>query len=52
MKEELCEKVVEERRVSDSDDCCVGFSRGCAEVDLWICSTKWRKLGRKTVLYD
>ena len=32
VKEELCEKVVEVRRVSDSDDSCC-LRRGCAEVD-------------------
>ena len=32
VKEELCEKVVEVRRVSD--DCCCCFRRGCAHVDL------------------
>ena len=38
MVEELCEKVEVVRRVSD--DCCCSFLRGCAEVDLWVCSAK------------
>ena len=37
MVKELCEKVVQVRRVSDSVDC-RSFLRGCAEVDLWECS--------------
>ena len=37
MKEELCEKVVELRRLNDRS--CVGFLRGCSEVDLWVCFT-------------
>ena len=49
LKEELYEKLVDVRRVSDSDDCC-SFCRGCAEVDLWVCSTKWKKFKRKTTL--
>ena len=47
VKEDMCKKVVDIRRVSD--DCCCGFLRGCVEVDLWVCSTKWKKLGGKTV---
>ena len=31
VKEEFPVKVVEVRRVSDSDDCCCSFIRGCAE---------------------
>ena len=49
VKEELCEKVVEVRRVSDSDDSCCCLRRGCAEVDLWVCSTNWKTLRGKTV---
>ena len=41
VKKELCEKVVEVRRVSSDDSCY--FLTGCAEVDLWACSTKWKK---------
>ena len=28
VKVEMCEKVVEVRKVSDSDECCVSFLRG------------------------
>ena len=40
IKEKLWEKVAEIRRVSD--DCCC-FLRGCAEVDLCVCSAKLKK---------
>ena len=43
VKEELCE-VVEVRTITDSDDRCCSLRRGCAEVDLWVCSAKWKKL--------
>ena len=49
VKEELCEKVVEVRRASDSDGRCIGFGRGCAEAELQACSSKWKMFGRKTV---
>ena len=43
VKEDLCEKVVEVRRISDRVmTLVVVFGRGCAEVDLWVCSTKWK----------
>ena len=29
----------------------VVFERGCVEVDLWVCSTKLKKFGRKR-FYD
>ena len=49
-KEELCEKVVEERRVSDREmTLVVVFLRRCADDDVWAFSTKWKKFGRKTV---
>ena len=38
--EELCEKVMEARRVSDRS---IGFIGGSAEVDLWVCFTKLKK---------
>ena len=44
VKEELCEKVVEVRRVSDRVMTVVVL-RGCAEADLWECSVKWKKYG-------
>ena len=43
MVKELCEEVVEVRRVSDSDGSTVSLSRGCTEADLWACSTKCKK---------
>ena len=43
VKEDLCEKVVEIRRVSDSDDRC-SFLRGFAEVDFLACSAKWNDM--------
>ena len=46
MKEELCD-VVEVRMVRDSS--CVGFWRGCAEVEWSVRSSKMKKFGRKTV---
>ena len=49
VKEELCEKVVGVRMVSDN---CCSFRRECAEVDLWVGSAKWRKFGGKAVFYD
>ena len=49
-KVELCEKVVEVRW--KSDDSCRCFRRGYAEVDLWVCSTKWKKIGGKQSFYD
>ena len=45
VKEKLCEKVLGVRMVSD-DSC---FLEGCAEVDLWVFSTKWKKSGRKAI---
>ena len=46
VKEELCEKVVEVRRVCD--DChSSSFLSGCAEVDLWVYSTKPKMFGIK-----
>ena len=47
--EVMMEKLVEVRRISDSDDC-YGFLR-CAEVHLWVYSAKWKMSGRKTVLW-
>ena len=48
--EELCEREVEVRRVSDRVvTVVVVFLGGCAEVDLWVCSAKWRTFGRNTV---
>ena len=44
-KEELCIKLIEVRRISNSGDCC-SFLRGCAEVESWACSTKLKKFGR------
>ena len=26
-----------------SDGGCSGFLRGCADVDLWVCSARWKK---------
>ena len=49
VKEELCEKVPEIRRVSDGVVTVVVTLGGCSEVDLWVCSTKRKKFGRKTV---
>ena len=43
MKEELCEKVVEARRMSDSDGSCTNLSKRRANVDSWAYSTKWMK---------
>ena len=37
MVKELCEKVVEVRRVNDR---VMTFSDDFTEVDLWVCSTK------------
>ena len=50
VKEELCEQVVEVRRVSD-DHCC-SFLRECAKVDLWVCSAKWKSLVEKQSFCD
>ena len=47
--EELCEKFIEIRSVSDRVMTVVLLCRGCAEVDLLIGSAKWKNLGRKTV---
>ena len=48
VKEELCKKELEVRRLSDSDDCCCPRI-GCLEDDYWVCSPKWKKFERKTV---
>ena len=50
MVAELCKKVLEVRRVSDSDDCCCCFSRGCAEVELWVCAAKWKNWKKNSIL--
>ena len=50
VKDELCEKVIEVRRISDSDDSCCCLCSGCAEVDLWVGSTTSKKIGGKTVI--
>ena len=42
MKEELCEKMVE-IRISDRVMSVVVFEEDVPEVDLWVCSTKWKK---------
>ena len=34
-----------------SDGCYVCFSRGCAEVDLCVCSTKWKRIGQKNFIF-
>ena len=34
--------MVEIRRVNYRDGSCVGFWRGCAEADLWVCSASGR----------
>ena len=39
VKEVHCE-VMKVRRVRNSDGSCVGFCRGCAEPNLWVCCTK------------
>ena len=36
------EKVVSVRMVSYCDPTCVGFCRGCVEVDLWVVSPEWK----------
>ena len=46
--EELCEKVLRVRSVSDSDHCCC-FSRKCAEVDMLECSAMWKKCKTKSL---
>ena len=44
VKEELREKLAEVRRASHRVMTVVAcFRRGCARVDLWGCSTKWKK---------
>ena len=49
VKEEPCEKVEEVRRVIDDTSC---SGKGCVEVDLWVCSTKWKKFLGKQSFYD
>ena len=46
---ELCENVVEVGRVSNR---VFVFLREFAEVDLWVCSTKWKTLEKKQCFYN
>ena len=49
MKEELCEKVVEVRRVGDRVMTVVVFEVYVLRLNLCLCFAKWEEFGRKTV---
>ena len=50
VKKEQCEEVVEVGWVSDRVMALVVFIIECAEVNLRVCSTKWKRFGVKTVI--
>ena len=47
VKEHLCTKVVDVRMVSDG----VMVIVLVVEDDLWVCSTKWKALERKAIVF-